>query len=69
MDISAIGIYFPPKTDSADQARAPCVRAILAWTRRILHTMPARTVPLIMGDFNTKFGKDGNGNLEADATI
>ena len=68
-DILAIGIYFPPKTDSADQAIAPCVRAILAWIGKILHNMPTRTIPMIMGDFNTKFGKDGNGNIEADETV
>ena len=58
VDVCCIVVYLPPRA-SRQQAAArwrTTVQGLLVWLRDLLHQLPARCTPVIMGDFNTELG-------------
>ena len=71
VDLLLVSCYLPCRDygDRTDLSRRDCVQAILAWMYRLIHQSPRRTLPVIAGDMNAKFGLQKGMYLGADTQV
>ena len=70
-DILAVVLYVPCKVagDKQDLQRREAVQEILKWVNQLLRKTPARTIPVILGDMNTRFGLQSGHRVQADSVV